>query len=53
MKKQLTFLCALLFLMAGTTFAQGIYQLPNSDFNDWPSSVTNNNATKGDAIPTS
>ncbi len=52
MKKTLTFLSVLLFLTA-SVFAQGLYQLPNSDFNDWPSSVTSSNATNGNAIPTS
>ena len=39
MKKQLTFLCALLFLMAGTTMGQTITQantqFPNPGFEHW------------------
>ena len=36
MKKQLTFLCALLFLMAGTVTGQH-YQVPNNNFENWGS----------------
>ena len=44
MKKQLTFLCALLFLMAGTTMGQH-YQFPNPSFDTWKST------SSGSAIP--
>lgn len=47
MKKTLTFLSVLLFLTA-SVFAQGLYQLPNSDFDNWRR--TNGG---GDDIPTS
>ena len=47
MKKTLTLLSVLLFLTS-SVFAQGLYQLPNSDFDNWRR--TNGN---GDDMPTS
>ena len=46
MKKQLTFLCALLFLMAGATMGQH-YQFPNPSFSNWTSTSSNSAVPRG------
>ena len=46
MKKQLTFLSALLFLIAGTTMAQH-YQFPNPSFNNWTSTTSDKAVPRG------
>ena len=46
MAKQLTFLCALLFLMAGVTMGQH-YQFPNPSFSNWTSTSSNSAVPRG------
>ena len=45
--ERFTILGVLLFLMAGVTMGQGLYQFPNADMENWRSGYTSN----GDAVP--